>query len=193
MIVSEFEYIDRDPGDDLLDNLRETVFHLTTRVAFDQIRQDGLVYQNKDGRFALNPTSETSFGRLKGWVCLFDLRNRSQDVIDDTLQMYYFLRPSWFVLYDPDYAQADLAYLILDRDAYKKIIPNETARREWSNTGKYRHYVPQTECWFPGNLPIKYIERVLLIRVHKSVSKDNEFYYAHHMLAVEQQRKRRDG
>ena len=193
MIVSELEYIDWDSREDLLDRLRETVFHLTTRTAFDQIRKDGFVYQNKDGRFVLNATSETSFGRMNGWVCLFDLRNKSQDVIDETLLKYYFLEPSWFIHYEPDYTEANLAYLILGREAYKELIPNETARREWADTGKYRHYVPDTECWFPADLSLTRIESVVLARIRKSAPKDNKFLYAHHMLGVEEQRKSRSG
>lgn len=54
MIVEEIEYSDEDHSEDLLRRLRDSVFHLTTKEAFERIRKDGFVFHNKQERFTLN-------------------------------------------------------------------------------------------------------------------------------------------
>ncbi len=175
MIVEDIEYGDEDHTEDLLQRLRGSVFHITTKEAFDHIREDGQVFHNKDGRFPLNTSSESSFGRNRGWVCLFDLRDQSREIIDETLLRYYFLEPHWFMRYEPSFIVSHLAYLILHPQAYDEIVPNETARRVWSETNNYEHYVPTTECWYPGDISLAFVQRVLLVRIRKKDRVRNEF------------------
>jgi hypothetical protein len=78
----------------LLDCLENQVFHVTTRAAFDGIQQTGEIKNNKSGTLPINTSSTASYGRLQGYVCLFDLRNKSEEVIRHTLECYYFLGPS---------------------------------------------------------------------------------------------------
>jgi hypothetical protein len=47
--------------------------------------------------------------------------------------------------------------------------------------------------WYPGDMPLACVEKILLVRVYKSAPKDNTFLYAHHQLAVEEEKKRRSG
>ena len=193
MVIEEIEYVDEDYVEDLLRRLRGSIFHLTTKKSFELIREDGFVLHNKERRFALNVASEKSFGRSRGWICLFDLRELSREDIEDTLDRYYFLDPSWFKQYEPDFTESNLAYLYLHPKAYAEIVPNETAMRVWQETKRYEHYVPKTECWYPGDMPLACVEKILLVRVYKSAPKDNTFLYAHHQLAVEEEKKRRSG
>ncbi len=188
MIVDEIAYVDQDHAADLLERLRDTVFHLTTKEAFDQIRRGGFVFHNRQRRFGLNTASENSFGRNRGWVCLFDLRGHTQVTIDEALTKYYFLEPSWFRRHRPEYTESNLAYLLLDPKAYPELVPNQTATSIWKETNRYEHYLPNIECWYPADMPLTCVGRVHLVRIYKSAPKDNPFLYAHHQLAVERER-----
>ena len=193
MIVDEIGYIDQDHPWDLLQRVRDSVFHITSEDAFDQIRADGFVRHNKDQKFALNAASENSFGRNRGWVCLFDLRNRSEATIEETLIRHNFLEPSWFTRHHPDYTESRLAYLFVAPEAYGEIVPSETAKRAWTQTNRHEQYVPETECWYPGDMPLNNVERALIVTICKSAPKDNPFLYAHHRRAVEGERKKSSG
>src|SRR3989304_4690572 len=95
MEIIKIEYLDNSPHE-MLSLLKGTVFHLTTQESYKDILKCGMICNNKDGRFNLNTGSENSFGRLNGCVCFFDLRDKDNDAINDILEMYYFLRPTWF-------------------------------------------------------------------------------------------------
>lgn len=193
MIVDEIAYVDEEHTAALLERLQDAVFHLTTKAAFDQIRRDGFIFHNRYLRFALNTASENSFGRNRGWVCLFDLRGHSRVTINETLTKYYFLEPSWFKRHKPQYTESNLAYLFLNPKVYREIVPNEMAASVREETNRYEHYVPKTECWYPSDMPLTCVEKALLVRIYKSAPKDNPFLYAHHQLVVERERKKGSG
>jgi hypothetical protein len=69
----------------LLPRLRDRVFHVTSQENFEKIREAGAILHNRDERFPLNAASEASFGRRRGWVCLFDLCGCAKKVLDRTL------------------------------------------------------------------------------------------------------------
>ena len=192
MLVESFDFTDRNYEHELLGRLRENVFHLTTEESFQKIKKDGFVFNNKNGKYPVYAGSDKSFGRNQGWVCLFDLRSKSEQEIEDTLSRYYFLGPSWFVEYLPDRTDLRLAYLLLEPKCYNRLIPNETARALGNDPSVYTQHVPKAECWFPGNMPLAFVQQVLLIRIRKSTPKDNPLLYAHHLLELgEQQRRKR--
>ena len=193
MIIDQIEYINEDFKEDLLERLRSNIFHLTTKRAFELIKENGFVYHNKNNKFALNTTSEKSFGRNRGCVCLFDLRKQSRAIIDETLMKYYFLRPSWFIRHEPEFTESNLAYLFVHPREYNRIIPNDTAKKVWLETKKYEHYVPKTECWYPSNMPLECVGKVLLVRIYENAPKHNPFLYVHHQLAVEKERTKNRG
>ena len=193
MIIDQIEYINKDFEEDLLERLRGNIFHLTTKRAFELIKEKGFVYHNKNNEFALNPMSEKSFGRNRGWVCLFDLRKQSREIIDETLIKYNFLRPSWFIRHEPEFTELNLAYLFVHPRVYNRIIPNDTANKVWLETNKYEHYVPKAECWYPSNMPLECVGKVLLVRIYENAPKDNPFLYAHHLIAVEEERVKNRG
>ncbi len=155
MNIERIDYINQNFKDDLLKKLFGTVFHVTTKTAFEQIQKDGYVYHNRNGRFGLNTGSKKSFGLNNGWICLFDLRNENKTSIEETLEKYFFLRPSWFI--QPDFMESNLVYLFLHPNEYYSLIPNEIA--------KSGQYVPKTECWFPGDMPLTCVIKALHVRI----------------------------
>jgi len=193
MIVDEIIYTDQDHAADLLERLHDTVFHLTTKEAFDQIQRDVYIFHNRERRFALNIASENSFGRNRGWVCLFDLRGHPEATIKETRKKYNFLEPSWFKRYYTKYTESHLAYLFLDPKTYPALVSNQTAANIRKATNRNNHYVPKTECWYPGDLPLTAIGSVLLVQIYTSAPTHNLLLYAHHRCEVERERKRRNG
>lgn len=182
MNIKKIEYIRQNYKDNLLEKLFGNIFHLTTNTAFGQIRKDRYVYHNRDGRIGINTCSEKSFGRNNGYVCLFDLRNENESSIKETLMKYYFLAPSWFTHYDPEFMELNLVYLLLYTHEYDRLIPNEIAKKG--------QYVPKTECWFPGNMPLQCIREAFLVRIIEEPPKGNDFLFAHYLLQVENYQKR---
>jgi hypothetical protein len=80
----------------VLDSLRGQVFHLTTLESYRDIKLAGEISNNQAGTFRINTGSLSSYGRLHSYVCLFDLRHDDPDIIQKSLDCYYFLGPSWF-------------------------------------------------------------------------------------------------
>ena len=193
MNIQKIEYIYKDYQDDLLDQLRGKVFHVTSWDVFDSIQKSGFILHNKDERFQLNTASGESFGRNRGWVCFFDLRTISDEDLEWTLRKYYFLKPHWFVRYTRDDTVAELAYLILDDGALSKIVSIEHVKEQELRTKNYEHYVPKAEVWFPGDVPIELVKETLLVKIQSRVPKDNVLMYAHHMNAYEEQQKKSGG
>lgn len=187
MEFTHIELIDADLERALLPHLHDRVFHVTTQASFKEIQRCAAILNNRDERFVLNVTSRMSFGRQRGWVCLFDLRDCDSETLEETLRKYYFLEPSWFTRYTPDFTISELAYIFLKSEAYPQLISNEVARREWLEEGRYGHYVPKTEAWYPGDIPLSLVECVLLVTIQTAAPKDNPFLYFHHQLNYERQ------
>jgi len=167
-----------------LNRLRGKVFHLTTKKAFEKIKTDGFIFNNKNGRFGLNTSSENSFGREQGWICFFDLRNKSDQDIEETLIRYNFLGPSWFCEYGVEFSEMNMAYLILNSSSYDKLIRNESPKSSWIENKKGMMYIPETECWYPGDLPLSFIKETIVVRIFQDAPKHNRFLYDHHLMAI---------
>jgi hypothetical protein len=153
--------------DDLLARLKGRVFHLTTRTAYDAILKSGGITHNKDGRFKLNTSSEKSFGRLNGYVCLFDLRNDDQALLERVLNNYYFLGPPWFEKRQADCSVLDLAHLVLDPAYYDRLIPFARVHDHYRITGRLLQAIPHGEAWIEGHVPISWIEMVIFANVRR--------------------------
>jgi hypothetical protein len=141
-------------GDDparkqLLETLVGQVFHLTTERAYEAILREGKVGHNREGRYPLNGGSENSFGRLHGFVCLFDLRSPSPRRLALVRRLCDFLDPAW---------QAgggrNPVYLLLGSETFPRLVPNEAAFHLCRLRGRPRKYLPGAECWYPGDLPL---------------------------------------
>ena len=167
METESIDFEDVEYKDQLLWLLRDKVFHVTTAKAFESIRKDRFIYGNQDAKYPLNESSLKSFGRCRGWVCLFDLRGKSDEEIDNVLSRFYnFLRPKWFVKLNESeyYNESRLVYLCLSQAYYNELVPN----REASQNDKRSQFIPEVECWYPGNIPIGYIEKSLCVRIRQT-------------------------
>jgi len=80
-ILKKFTYIESQSSrleSDILPLLKNEVFHVTSIENFQQILKDGKVISNADKKFKYSyPQSENSYGRKRGYICLFDLRNKT--------------------------------------------------------------------------------------------------------------------
>lgn len=167
--------------DELLAHLTGKVFHLTTLSAFTAIRKSGQILHNKDWRFELNTSSSNSFGRLMGYVCLFDLRNHTAEVYERILNDYYFLGPNWFERPKNGWIVSRLAYLVLDPAYYDRIIPNRTVHEHYRETAKYHHFIPHGEVWIRDHVPIDWIATVILANMKRPLAKDSLEAICHEM------------
>ncbi len=78
----------------VLTQLKGHVFHVTSLKGYRGIKKDKKITNNRTGRFSFSyPQSETSYGRKKSYVCLFDLRNIEDEIIKEELYKFYFLNP----------------------------------------------------------------------------------------------------
>ena len=173
MEIVNFNYKDQDYKEELMTHLRGQVFHLTSEKTFRDINKSGCIYNSKDNKCQPIWNSENTFARIHGYICLFDLRDKTDDIIDATLSKYYFLGPSCFEEYDKPYFKLNLAYLILSPSHYDKLIPNEAASNYNIETGRATQYIPKTECWFAYKLPIDYLIKSLLVQVWTTAKQEN--------------------
>jgi hypothetical protein len=153
--------------ENIVPHLRGKIFHITTEQAFKQIQRDGKIRNNKDGSLGFNSNSEASFGRNRGWVCLFDFRD--EETIVPTLSYYAFHSPP-FKSSAHVSSDSRIVYIFLNQESYSHIIPNDVAWKIYQEEGgQYPHRVPKTECWYPGDIPLTCIDNALLVSVRKSV------------------------
>lgn len=159
--------------DALLTHLTGKVFHLTTFSAFTAIRKSRMILHNKDCRFKLNTTSDTSFGRLSGYVCLFDLRNHSAEVSEHIIHNYNYLDPTWFEKARNGWMVSRLAYLVLDPAHYENLIQNSAQNDYYKTTGKFLHFIPHGEVWIDNHVPLDWIDTVILADMRRPLVKDS--------------------
>jgi len=168
--IETLEYINQDHHDELLERLLGTIFHLTLRGNLDQIIKDKYVGHNREERYKLNPGSYGSFGRKRGWVSLFELREESQETIGE-ISTLYFLHSNWFFTQNnPDSEEANLAYLLFSEDESHRLITNAVGRKEQVNSGQGGQIIPKTECWFPGDMSLDYISHALSVKIIRKLS-----------------------
>ena len=152
---------------ELLQHLKGHVFHLTLQTSYELILCSKKICHNRDGRFGINTSSKCSYGRLKGYICFFDLRDQDDHFIREVLDKYYFLAPSWFAVWEQDSKVWDLAYLILDPSYYDQLIPYEKAREELKTTGENFQVIPNAEVWIPDEVPMEWIAKVIMVEITK--------------------------
>ena len=79
---------------ELLPRLRGRVFHVTTPDGYAGIKQDGFIGSNADLRYPTTyDQSNASYFRKNGYVSLVDLRDVSDEAMEDGLTRYPFPRP----------------------------------------------------------------------------------------------------
>jgi hypothetical protein len=141
-----------DMCDEILAALRETVFHVTRESSLIGIRRSGYIDTNPTGQYATPFGFPSSYGRRKGYVCLFDLRGKTDEDILFGHDCLSFTHPV---------ALGDrVAYLILSSGAHDELIPEHDAILD---IGEHcsRDWVPRIECWYPGPLSVSHISAIL--------------------------------
>lgn len=134
----------------LYPKLRNRVFHYTTGIKFEKIRESGCLFHS--GSENLKTTSiysNNSTGRHLRAVCLFDLRNKTNEQIAPGKSYYDFL--------SPDSRISSVVYLVVSESFYKDI---KTLEHLDESTKEKTMYLPEIEAWHPGNLHLSKIETV---------------------------------
>ncbi len=163
------EKLQIDKRDALLNRLVGRVFHLTTLSSYREIHKSGAIYNNKSECYPIYTGSQNSYGRLLGCVCLFDLQENNTQIIQNTLDCYYFLGPSWFSKHGRKYITWDIAYLFLNPKYYNQLIPNSRLHDHYRQTEQYLQAVPKSEVWIENSIPLLWIESVLLVKIKEPV------------------------
>lgn len=99
----------------LLPHLRARVFHVTRMTTLGRILEDGRIDPNSLGLLGNSfPQSANSYGRHKGYVCLFDYRSKTQEAIDHGFDCLDFLRAG--------FAGDEIAIIFLGDEATETLI-----------------------------------------------------------------------
>lgn len=181
MKTISLKFIDEDLQESLLPYLEGLIFHYTTQDAYRKILADGRIKHNKDNKFELGASSGNSYGRKRGYICVFNLKEIDREVINHSLLYHYnFLEPPWFKKYYKDRTESKLVFLVVNNKYQDLLVGSKEA------LGSPDHHVPKIECWFCDHIPINHIERVVSVDIVRSVPKD-PVLYAHHMMNLEAQ------
>lgn len=133
---------------------------MTSVEGYFGILSSGFIEPN-DGRFPDTfERSAHSYGRSRGYISLFDFET-------PTLRQCVSEEPKWamfFVQREPA-----LVLMRLDRcKLAKKLVPNETAKREVGYGLPV--WMPHVEVWYPDPIPIDWVTRYCLIIPKPSVT-----------------------
>jgi hypothetical protein len=135
----------------LLSRLVDSAFHVTSRDGLRGILDAGAIKNNKDDRFRLTfPQSKNSFGRRRGYVCLFDLRTVLPDDLKEALGKFYFLNPHQF--------EDRPVFLLLGEEDYGQLIP-------WTAGSVGEMRIPHVEAWYPGDISLDKISTAIEVTV----------------------------
>ncbi len=130
-------------------NLVGRIFHITSMESLKSIQSCGFVSTStKNDTFGLQ--SKTCYGRQMGWICLFDFRSVSDEQIENSCQccLWQLLTRK---LIEP-------VALIIHTDVYSEIKFQAEVKACYKRQIIPGLYVPDTECWYPRNLPIKNVD-----------------------------------
>lgn len=138
----------------LIPRLKERVFHVTSPEGYRGIMKDGAIKNNKNKAFPPSYSQSTrSWGREKGYVCLFDFRGVSDETIKGELRKGPFFNPP--TAYDNPF------FLVFSDTIYSKLISDEVAQQDQP----YGMWIPYVECWYLGEIPTDLIEMVIEAKI----------------------------
>ena len=142
----------------MLPLLRGRVFHVTTEEAFDDICRCGWIGSKQQVEFFVSPgQSANCYGRNRGWVSVYDLRNGSESDIKTALTSYWLFR-SFRI-------EHTYVFLIVAESAWPSLISWKHASRE---VGGKQLFIPFVEAWYPGDMSIELLSESLAVTVHPS-------------------------
>lgn len=126
-----------------------TVFHVTSSPALTDIVSSGAIRSNCDRRFQFTfPQSENNYGRQRGYVCLFDFREASEDDAREARRKFNFLKPT----------SADPVFLFLSRSEHARLVA-------WTDAPAGAMVVPYVETWYPEDVPLSSLSGALVVTV----------------------------
>lgn len=137
----------------LLPRLIGSVFHVTPARAFLDILSDGLIKANRDGNLGFN-YSENSYGRLRGYICLIDLRNATDEELNQAQDKWNYLDPWGWDRRNP-------VFLLVDEAEHEKLITWRAAQ------GSGEMYIPWVESWYAGELTLNKIKSALALTIER--------------------------
>ena len=143
MTKTEYHFHNNELRDKLLPKLLEKVFHVTSYDRFEMIEKSEMIKSNADGKFGYTyKVSENSYGRKRGYICLFDLRKKTDEEIQHGLDDFYFLGNRKL--------GNKQVFFVLKENRYSKLIHTDQAKAEirFKET-----WIPYVECWYPKDLP----------------------------------------
>jgi hypothetical protein len=124
-------------------NLVGNIFHITSKERLNDIQSDGFL--KATARYdTFGSQSKSCYGRKRGWVCLFDFRSVSDEQIENSCQCCL-----WELLTNK---LVEPVVLIIHEDIHSKVKLQEEIKLDYQNQVIPGLYVPDTECWYPGNL-----------------------------------------
>jgi hypothetical protein len=142
----------------LMPILRGRVFHMTKEEKLNDICRSGWIYSQQQAQFVFAGKTETTYGRKRGWVGLFDFRDKQDKDIKDALIRHWFFRTLCNA--------GTHAYLILAENACSSLISWKQAFRE---VGNKEFFVPFVETWYPGDMPLDLVSDCFVVTVHPSL------------------------
>lgn len=159
---AEYHYQADELRDKLLSKLKEKVFHVTSYDRYKIIEESGMIKSNADGKLGFTyPQSENSYGRKRGYICLFDLRDKTAEEIENALECFYFLG---------DHTLGDKqVYLILKDETYSELIDTTQAKAEIDFK---EMWIPYVECWYPENLLLSNIQEIIIVNIEREPLSD---------------------
>jgi hypothetical protein len=132
---------------------------VTSRLGYEGIVAEGAILSNRDGRLGNTfPQSASSYGRKRGCVCLFDLRDISDEHLFGcdrngtvgALDKFYFLNPGPFA--------NNPVFLVLDEALHGGLIP-------WTAGNPPEMRIPFVEAWHLGQIELAKVQKVIDVRV----------------------------
>lgn len=154
--------------DQLLEYLRGQIFHVTSISGYKGILQAGEI--SGDRQLPSNGHGNTSYGRSRGWICLYDFFNST--VLEQKAGVKvcnYFPPPSVPNEDAGEYRVRRFVCLIISKHFYKNLIPNAITKK-LPPIGKSVLHVPKIERWSQQSIPLQHIERVVQISIKRQIS-----------------------
>jgi hypothetical protein len=142
----------------LLPLLRGRVFVMTKEEKFNDICRSGWIYSHEQTQFVFAPgRTETTYGRKRGWVSLFDFSDKVDKDIKEALIRHWFFRTLRNA--------GTHAYLIIAESACSSLISWQQAFRE---AGGKEFFIPFVETWYPGDMPLQLVCDCFVVTVRQS-------------------------
>lgn len=153
MEIEEYNLYKSELENKILPLLVQKVFHYTRYSSYLRIFEDGFIDTNQNGKYGFN-WSENSYGRKRGYICLFDLRNTTEKILNNALECFNFLGNHAF--------GNKFVYLILKEELYSDLIDYQQA---YSETEGKEKYIPKVECWYPNPIHLQKIQKVIVVNL----------------------------